>query len=350
LLCFVSIRFIFLTANLQNWWMRVPRQAERPIYTAVDLKSVDSAGFCGRGLYRQRCNALYSSEERFNMLIADNRTRAAIDFGISNTDAVAYVDGAWRRWTRSYTHEPDAELVRAILQAAGIELEQLPYLAVTGGRHRLLPERIGNCQIVGVGELTAIGRGGQAMAGLTAAGEPAILVVSAGSGTAMVAARNADYRHVTGTGVGGGTMLGLARLLLGTVDPGEIDTLAQVGNPNQADLSLADVVTGPIGTLPAEATAVNFGRLGRIAAEVSRADLAAALVTMIAQVIGLLAIQAARAQQIERIVVTGHLTDMSSIRRILAQVGQYYATPLELPTEAGFATALGALLHSTQTM
>jgi type II pantothenate kinase len=161
----------------------------------------------------------------------------------------------------------------------------------------------------------------------------------------MVAARGASYTHATGTAVGGGTMLGLARLILGTTDPLEIDKLASEGNPNGADLSLADVITGPIGSLPAEATAVNFGRLARLESAVARADLAAALVTMVGQVVGLLAIQAARAQQIERIVVIGHLIDMPSMRRVLASVGQYYATPWELPADAGYATAMGALLH-----
>jgi type II pantothenate kinase len=280
--------------------------------------------------------------------------QAAIDFGISNTDSVAYVEGAWRRWTRPSAHGtqrvpasgPDAQLVRAILADGGVELDVLSRLAVTGGRHRLLPQRIGPCEMVSVNELTAIGRGGQALAGLSGQeGEAPILVVSAGSGTAMVAARGASYAHATGTAVGGGTMLGLARLILGTTNPTEIDELASAGNPNGADLSLADVVTGPIGTLPAEATAVNFGRLARLESPVARADLAAALVTMVGQVIGLLAIQAARAQQIECIVVTGHLVDMPSMRRVLAAVGQYYATSWELPADAGYATAMGALLH-----
>jgi type II pantothenate kinase len=272
--------------------------------------------------------------------------QAAIDFGISNTDAVAHVNGEWRRWTRPYAHQPDGDLVRAILADGGVDLTTLPRLAVTGGRHRLLPAQIGDCQIVGVGELTAIGRGGQAMAGFNAVDEePALLVVSAGSGTAMVAAHGKVYTHVTGTAVGGGTMLGLARLILETVNPLEIDALAQDGNPNGADLSLADVVTGPIGTLPAEATAVNFGRLARQEQPVRRQDLAAALVTMVGQVIGLLAIQAARAQQIDRIVVIGHLIDMPSMRRVLQSVGQYYSTPIELPPDAGYATAMGALLY-----
>jgi len=176
--------------------------------------------------------------------------------------------------------------------------------------------------------------------------ETPLLVVSAGSGTAVVAVRGERCTHVTGTGVGGGTLLGLGRLLLHTTDPGEIDALARRGDPNGADLSLGDVVSGPIGQLPADATAVNFGRLAHRDLVVSREDLAAALVALVGQVIGTVAVNAARAQQIERIVVTGHLIDMSSVRAALEQVGDIYGMPITLPPNAGCGTALGALLHS----
>ncbi len=277
--------------------------------------------------------------------------QVAIDFGISNTDAVAQVDGEWRRWTQSYVGAPDAQVVRDVLARGGLTLEQVPVLAVTGGRHRLLPAALptaqGQLPVVGVNELPAIGRGGQA-ALPEISRRTRILVVSAGSGTAVVAAQGSRYRHITGTAVGGGTLLGLGRLLLNTVDPVEIDQLAMAGNSNVVDLSLADVITGPIGTLPATATAVNFGRLAReTVGEVnaSRADMAAALVTLIGQVIGLLSIAAARALKCEHIVIIGHMTDMASIRRVLGLVSQYYSTPLELPAQGGYYTAMGALLR-----
>ena len=271
---------------------------------------------------------------------------AAIDFGISNTDAVASIDGSVRHWTRPSDGSPDAEIVRQVLAAGGVELAELPHLAVTGGRHRALPTRIGDCALFGVDEVTAIGRGGQALA-LSESDDPdtPILVVSAGSGTAVVAARGTHYAHITGSGVGGGTLLGLGRLLLNSADAPTIDALAQQGNPNGADLSLKDVISGPIGTLPPDATAVNFGKLARSAHEVSRPDLAAALMTLVGQVIAITAINAARAERLQRIVVIGHMTDMPSFRTVLNRVGDYYGTRLMLPSDAGYGTALGAMLH-----
>jgi len=271
---------------------------------------------------------------------------AAIDFGISNTDVVARIDGEQRHWNQPYDGDPDEESVRAILAAGGIDLADLTRLAVTGGRHKLLPSQFGRTQIVPVNEVQAIGRGGQAILHLNGAdrAEPT-MVASAGSGTALIKAAGDSYAHVSGSGVGGGTMLGLARLLLGTLDPVEIGELALAGDRNGADLSLADVITGPIGSLPADATAVNFGRLGRRSfhGEVSRSDLAAALVNLVAQTIGLVTVNAAKAYGCDRIVVIGHMLDIAYFRQVLGLVGKYYATSMILPEAPGCATALGAL-------
>ena len=136
-------------------------------------------------------------------------TQAAIDFGISNTDVVARVDGDLRHWNQPYDGDPDEESVRAILAAGGIRLDDLDRLAVTGGRHKLLPPQLGRTQIVPINEVQAIGRGGQAILGLRGAErEQPTMVVSAGSGTALIKAQGDSFAHVSGTGVGGGTMLG----------------------------------------------------------------------------------------------------------------------------------------------
>ncbi len=274
-------------------------------------------------------------------------TAVAVDFGISNTDLVVRCGDDLHTWSEPYTVDPDEDSVRTLLASRGVDLDELPYVAVTGGRHRVLPDCIGQTRVVKVNEVQAIGRGGQALLALEgeARGIP-LMVASCGSGTALIKAQGDHYAHVSGSAVGGGTMLGLARLLLGTMDPLEIERLAAAGDRNGADLSLADVITGPIGSLPADATAVNFGRLGRASfpGEVSREDLAAALVNLIAQTIALITINASRAQGCKRVVLIGHMLDMSSFRAVIALVGQYYAAELQVVERPGYATAIGALL------
>lgn len=274
---------------------------------------------------------------------------AAIDFGSSNTDLLAVMDGRLTTRTEAQRGAPDAQSVQRLLQVAGLQARELELIAVTGGHHRSLPDAISGCRVVKVGELDAIARGGQAQITRSVRRPNGrALVVSAGSGTAMVAAEGERYQHVTGTGVGGGTLLGLARLLIATVDPAQIDDLALAGDANAVDLALRDIVTGPIGSLPPDATAVNFGRVGRTDLAAARADLAAALVTLVAQVIATLAVNAGRASAVETITVTGHLTDMQSVRVQMEHVGRFFGFPLDAPGGAGHATALGALLQALE--
>ena len=275
---------------------------------------------------------------------------AAIDFGISNTDAVALGIGDMSCWTQPSSGAPTHASVRDILAAGGVHLGTLPLLAITGGRHRALAPALDATTVIAVPEVTAIGRGGQFLTREDGRDMNApLLVVSAGSGTAVVSARGGDYAHITGTGVGGGTLLGLSRLLLGTTDVAVIDTMAVRGDANGADLALRDVVSGPIGALPPDATAVNFGRLARQQETAHPDDLAAALMTLVGQVIAITAINAARAERIERVVMIGHMTDMPSFRRVIDQVGEYYGMQILLPARAGYGTAIGALMHATST-
>ncbi|MBU6366345.1 MAG: Fumble domain-containing protein [Gemmatimonadetes bacterium] len=271
------------------------------------------------------------------------RPVAGIDFGSTNVDVVMRTAGedgpAVRHWTLPQDGDPDEARVREVLAAGDVAIDTLAWVAVTGGNRTRLPAAIGACTMHQVHEVQAIGRGGLALAGVDAA-----LVTSAGSGTAVVAATRAGSRHVTGTGVGGGTLVGLSRLLAGTADAPTIDALAQAGRDAAVNLTLEEVLGGAIGPLPPDTTAVNFGRVARRPVEATPADMAAALVNMVGQVIAVIAINAARAERLETIVVVGHLTDLVSVRRTLQRVGEFYGAPITTPGDGGAATALGALL------
>ena len=271
------------------------------------------------------------------------RPAAAIDFGASNTDVVVRDGGATRHWTLPSEGHPDEARVRHVLHAGGVSPRDVEWIAVTGGNRTMLPSAIDERVVHRVDEVRAIGRGGLALAHLESA-----LVTSAGSGTACVAATMAGSHHVTGTGVGGGTLVGLGRLLLDTVDPREIDALAQGGSDMTHNLTIAEVLGGAIGSLPPETTAVNFGRVARHPVQASREDTAAALVNMVGQVIAVIAINAARAQQLPHVVIVGHLSDLASIRRTFGLVAKFYGATILTPDDGGSATAIGALLSTEQ--
>lgn len=271
---------------------------------------------------------------------------AAIDYGLSNVDvAVRESDGSVTTSTVKRPANVTVMQIDAVLNGLTRPRHARDFarVAITGGQHRLLPDRVDGIDVVKVPEVIAVGQGGLRLANVSEA-----LVVSAGSGTAMIAARlrGKKAQHVTGTAVGGGTLLGLGHLLLNTHDPIQIDALAQNGQANQVDLTLLEATGGKIGKLPSDANAVNFGKLAKWpddAAPPTREDIAAGLVRMVAQVIAVIAINAARAEKLDKIVVIGHLVDLPTIRQTLQTVAGYYGAEIIIPTHPGTGTVLGAL-------
>jgi type II pantothenate kinase len=262
---------------------------------------------------------------------------ASIDLGISNIDVLVRRGSELEHTRLVTTPRPILEQFEAVLERFG-PFEQV---AVTGGQYRLLPNQVGATRLVKISEVDAIGRGGLYLAGLEKA-----LVVSAGSGTAMVAARHRLVVHVTGSAVGGGTLQGLGRLLLGETDPLAIDRLALQGDANHVDLTLVEAVGAGVGRLPVNANAVNFGRLvqeGALLLPTPR-DVAAGLVRLVGQVIAVIAINAAHAEGLETIVVTGHLVDLLSVRKVLDEVAGFYGANITVPPNPGTGTAVGALV------
>lgn len=267
----------------------------------------------------------------------------SLDCGISNIDIVAAdEDGTIHQsWTIPSPATIESPLLTTALGALGPHADAVTRFVVTSGRSRWLPAEVAGRPVQVVDEIRAIGRGG-----LVLGRQDAALVVSAGSGTALVAARGSDFRHVGGSAIGGGTLLGLSRLLLDTTDPAEIERLAQQGVSAGVDLTIGDVIGGEVGMLPADATAVNFGRAARPGPPPAPADVAAGLTTLVAQTIAILACITARGLGLDHVVVLGHMTDMPSIVSMLHAVGRLYGQPLITPPGAGFGVAIGALYEA----
>jgi len=91
-----------------------------------------------------------------------------------------------------------------------LQLSDISRVMVTGVGSSYLNERIYNIPTGKVEEFYAIGMGGLFLSGLSKA-----VVVSMGTGTAFVRAeKNGNVKHLGGTGVGGGTLLGLSNRML----------------------------------------------------------------------------------------------------------------------------------------
>src|SRR5262245_54392209 len=194
-----------------------------------------------------------------------------IDIGGSTTDAVL-LNGEEIIVVTIETGDPLAAAAGALgklLGTAGGALANIRAIAASGGGARCLQDQLFGVPVVKVPEITAIGVGGSTLAERTAA-----LVVSLGTGTALVSVHGEKIEHVGGTGVGGGTLLGLARHLLGVTRLDTVERMAAHGDLSDADLTVGDIAGGPVGIVPASATASTFGR---VRADSAPADKALAL-------------------------------------------------------------------------
>jgi type II pantothenate kinase len=259
-----------------------------------------------------------------------------LDVGISTTDAVA-------GWSESVsislpTGDPTGSAERAIsrlLEIAPPDDREVLIAATGVGAHRL-PERVCGFAVRRVPEVAAIGRGG---VGVSRRKEG--LVVSLGTGTAMVSVRNGEMSHVSpGSGVGGGTLLGLARSLLGVDDLVTLADLARRGNHTRLDLTIGEVVGGPLGWLPESATASNFGKTVK---DASREDLAAALANLVAEVVLATALLGLQASGQSVAILVGKLLLFEPIGRRAAEASSALGGLLVIPENGAVAIALGAL-------
>lgn len=264
-----------------------------------------------------------------------------VDIGSSITKAVAVEDGVIVGFTSIATMDPVAAASGAVgklLAEHGYRLEDIVSIAVTGGGARFLKVReLFGIPLVLVDEVEAIGLGGIALTGKGRA-----LVVSMGTGTAMVVVE--DYgrsiRHIGGTGVGGGTLLGLGRLLLNKHSVEALENLAERGDSSRVDLTVFDIAGGPVGVVPGEATASNFGK---ISDEARDEDIAAALFNLIGQVVGVLAVFASKLYGLERdIVAVGKLASSKLIVKAMMGVASIFGVEICFPDNGGYCTALGA--------
>lgn len=217
--------------------------------------------------------------------------------------------------------------------------EYVGVIVATGGGSRFLGDKVLGIPLTWINEIKAIGLGGSTLSGM---GD--CLVVSAGTGTALVIVREDGkiIRHAGGTGVGGGTILGLSWRLLRVLDFRALEEMALRGDPNKVDLTVGDLIGGPIGILPADVTASNFGK---ILGEPSAEDIAAGIFNMVSQTIGVVSSMAAKAYGLEdKVIITGMLAKSKLFSKIIYETTKLFSVNIYIPENCELASTIGAIV------
>lgn len=217
---------------------------------------------------------------------------------------------------------------------SGIKIGAIERVMITGAGASKLNTNLFGISTEKVDEIRAIGIGGMFLSG-----KDDIIIANIGTGTAIIDAKPGAISHLGGSGVGGGTILGLAKKLLSMSDFNSIMELAARGNLNQVDLLMGDIMNMNLSFLNPESTASNFGKMLDTA---KNEDIALGILNLVYQVIGMLAVFAAKIKKTDRIIVTGNGSGNPIGRKILEVVTGLYSIHFEYPVNAEYTTAIGA--------
>jgi len=217
-----------------------------------------------------------------------------------------------------------------------LKLENIDKINITGAGSSKITDNLFGIKTNRIDEMTAIGTGGKYLSK-----KDHIVISNIGTGTAIIEVNGDIINHLGGTGVGGGTIIGLAKELLKTSDFETIMQYASKGNLHNVDLNIGDIVETNISFLNKEFTASNFGKMLDIA---TKEDIAIGIINLAYQVIGMLSVFAAKSKNNETVVITGNGSNNPIGKKILTDISHTYKIDFEFPVDAEYATAIGAAL------
>ena len=223
----------------------------------------------------------------------------------------------------------------------GLELGDIDRVMMTGVGSTFVQKPLYSLNCQAVPEFSSVGRGGLYLSGLDQA-----IIVSMGTGTALIHAKREGKKTVTdylgGTGVGGGTLVGLSRQLIGVDTIEHIEQLCEGGDIDKIDLRVKDISDRSLfPSINHELTAANFGKLSDMA---TKEDIALGIANMVAETVAMMAIFVARGHSLRDIVLTGNLASVKPVRRIISSLSDVFDVNFIFPDNAQFGTVIGAAL------
>ena len=265
-------------------------------------------------------------------------TMLGIDIGGSTTKIIGLKGNELVGVKQVRASDPLTSIYGAIgnfLSEKNINLNEVSRIAITGvGSSFIYEESIYGIETVKINEFQAIGHGARFVTGLDN-----ILIVSMGTGTAFVKADLDNIARIGGTGVGGGTILGLSAQMIEKNDIDAIIALALKGNLNNVDLMVSDIIGERVASLPSDLTAANFGNIKSTA---NNEDIALGIINMVFEVIGMYAVFALRNETIKDVVLTGTLATFPQASSVFSRFTDMTGLNFVIPQNAVFATSLGA--------
>lgn len=213
-------------------------------------------------------------------------------------------------------------------------------VVATGGGAAVFAEALAGHHVERVSEFDAWARGAPLVAQAEGVALPARhLLVSLGTGTSILAIDGPRVTRAGGTAIGGGTALGLAKLLLAVERFDDLVALAARGDRRRVDLLVSEVYPDMEASVARNLTASNFAKIDSTRPE----DLAHALMGLVGETVVLVSLGLARAAGTETVVFCGTtLAHNPPLRAIVEEIATFFGlVPLFL-AHGAYCGAVGA--------
>ena len=191
-----------------------------------------------------------------------------------------------------------------------------------------------------VDEFLANGLGAQYMTKLNK-----LIVVSMGTGTSFVRVDGNNVRHIGGIGIGGGTILGLSRLML------KRKTSSRLSIWHNAARSLPSICKSRTSAIIRYRDYPWMPPLPfseKLPPNAATEDIAAGIVHMVLQSIGQAAILSSLNSDVDDFILIGNLTRMPQCAETFPALEKMYGKRFHIPKYAEYRTAIGAALSYIQ--
>ncbi len=246
-------------------------------------------------------------------------------FLVRATDPLTSIYGAFGKFTAE-NNLSLADIDRIMVTGVGATHMQKPIYAL-------------DCHTVP--EFSAAALGGLYLSGLDEA-----IIVSMGTGTALIHAKKEGSKtrinYLGGTGVGGGTLLGLTKKMTGIDTIEHIEEICADGNIENINLRVGDISKNAKFTgVNENLTASNFGKLSDMA---TNSDIALGVANMVAETIAMMAVFTARGHGLKNVVLIGNLTNIKPVRDVFYGLDSFGINFI-IPENASFGTVVGAALY-----
>lgn len=268
-----------------------------------------------------------------------NKIIIGIDIGGSTTKIVGYVNGEIFSPLIVKATEPIASVYGAFgkfMSINKLSLDDIERVMITGVGSYFITDKLYGIPTGKVDEFLAVGIGGQFLSGFSKA-----IIVSMGTGTALVIADGSKIKHLGGTGIGGGTLLGLSNKMLNLRNFDDIVDKAKDGVLSNVDLTIGDITGAQIDGLLPHTTASNFGKISDLA---SRSDIALGIINLVFETIGMFSVFASRMSETKDVILTGNLINVPQAHDVFDRLHDLFGVDFLVPKDAEYATAAGAAI------